>query len=92
MRFSVKWLRNHQLRITHGRVVRCEGPEGTVSRREAAKALGTYYEMIARMVRAGRIAASNGRIPMSEVLRLRRAWKATGRPTAYVSETRRVRV
>lgn len=95
MRFSVRWLKNHQLRIEYGKVVRIEGPGGAVTFREAAKALGTYYEFIRKMAEKNRVLTVTRRrvagapgsgprprwIPMSEVYRLRTKWRRVGKPT-----------
>jgi hypothetical protein len=100
MRLTVRWLKNHHLQIVHrnGRKVwkRHEGPEGFVTMREAAKALGTYHELIRRLVNAGRLQVSNRTdapippsrrprfVAMRDVLKLRRAWKRVGPTTRII--------
>ena len=79
----VRFLRNNGITVVHtstrGVRVRFARPGSAVSIPEAAKALGTYPEMLRRMVRAGRLGTVrvNGRdrVPVTECLRLRRAWR-----------------
>lgn len=95
MKVTTKWLKNNGLRITRRNggarsVTRFVGPNDQLSILEAAKALGTYYELIRRMVQKGQIQTVATRracreIPMAEVLRLKRAWKITGRPTRLIA-------
>jgi len=85
----VTWLKNHGVRVAYaGEPVRFVGPDGELTLRESALALGTYRLLLHRMVAKRRLAARKVagvlRVPMTEVLRLRRAWRATGHPTGRI--------
>jgi excisionase family DNA binding protein len=90
----VTWLQNHGLEVAYrGEPVRFVGPDGDLSVSEAAKALGTYPVLLRRMITHRRLEAKRVggvlRIPMTEVLSLRRTWKATGRPTGRIERPAR---
>lgn len=85
----VTWLDNHGLQVAYrGEPIRFVGPDGELGVAEAARALGTYPMLLRRMIKARRLEAKTSggvlRVPMVEVLRLRRTWKATGTPTGKV--------
>jgi hypothetical protein len=88
----IKWLDNHGLQVVYpNEEPRFIGPDGWLTMNEASMALGTYREMLDRMIARKRLVSKQiegvKRVPMSEVLRLRRAWKVTGRPTGRLERT-----
>jgi hypothetical protein len=89
----VTWLQNHGVQVAYrGEPVRFVGPDGDLLVSEAARALGTYSLLLRRMIKHRRMEANKVagvlRVPMAEVLRLRRAWRTTGRPTGRIEQGR----
>jgi len=90
----VTWLQNHGLEVVYrGEPNRFVGPDGDLLVSEAARALGTYPVLLRRMIKHRRLEARKVAgtlvVPMSEVLRLRRTWKATGRVTGRLARLAR---